>query len=70
LPPDTMSAIADGIRGMAGPDPRSGLAVVTSMDIRRYVRRIVEVDMKWLSVYSFQELGTQVRLEPVGRVSL
>jgi type III secretion protein V len=70
LPPDTMAAIANNIKDLAGDQPQPGLAVVTSMDIRRYVRRIVEVDMKWLSVYSFQELGPQVKLEPIGRVSL
>jgi type III secretion protein V len=70
LPPDTMSAISENIKDMAGNEPRPALAVVTSMDIRRYVRRIVEADMKWLGVYSFQELGPHVRLEPIGRVSL
>jgi type III secretion protein V len=70
LPPDTMGAIAGNIRRMAGDEPQAGLAVVTSMDIRRYVRRIVESEMKWLAVYSFQELGPQVRLEPLGRVTL
>jgi type III secretion protein V len=70
LPPDTMAAIADDIRTLVEEQPRTCLAVVTSMDIRRYVRRIVEAEMKWLSVYSFQELGPQVKIEPVGRVSL
>ena len=70
LPPDTMAAIAANIGRMAGGEPRPGLAVVTSMDIRRYVRRIVEPELKWLGVYSFQELGPQVRLEPLGRVTL
>jgi type III secretion protein V len=65
-----MSAISENIKDMAGNEPRPALAVVTSMDIRRYVRRIVEADMKWLGVYSFQELGPHVRLEPIGRVSL
>jgi type III secretion protein V len=69
LAPEVMTAIAGSIGALAGP-PRPGLAVVTSMDIRRYVRRMIEPQFKWLSVYSFQELGPQVRLEPVGRVSL
>jgi type III secretion protein V len=69
LPPDTMSSISVRIRTMAG-EARPGLAVVTSIDIRRYVRRIVELEAKWLAVYSFQELGPQARLEPLGRVTL
>jgi type III secretion protein V len=67
LAPDAMAGIAKRIQALAGREPRQGLAVVTSMDIRRYVRRIVESEMKWLAVYSFQELGPQVRL---GRVSV
>jgi type III secretion protein V len=70
LAPDAISSIARAVRSIAGDTPRAGLAVVTSMDIRRYVRRIVESEMAWLGVYSFQELGAHVRLEPLGRVSL
>jgi type III secretion protein V len=69
LAPDKMGAISQSILSLAG-QPRPGLAVVTSMDIRRYVRRIVEPEAKWLNVYSFQELGSQIRLEPLGRVTL
>ena len=69
LAPDVMTALATNISDIAG-EQRPGLAVVTSMDIRRYVRRIVEAETKWLPVYSFQELGTHVRLEPLGRVTM
>jgi type III secretion protein V len=41
---------------------------VTSMDIRRYVRKMIEPKLDWLRVYSYQELGTLVELRPVGRV--
>jgi type III secretion protein V len=68
MAPDNMAAIADRIAEIVGDVPRKGLAVVTSMDIRRYVRRIVEARMRWLEVYSFQELNGQVSLQPVGRV--
>jgi type III secretion protein V len=39
------------------------------MDIRRYVQRMLEPRLKWLRVYSFQELGSHAQLEPVGKVS-
>ena len=70
LAPDHISTIARRVKELAGSEPREGIAVVTAMDIRRYVRRIVESELQWISVYSFQELGPQVRVEPVGRVSL
>ena len=70
LAPDHMSQIAQRIVDIAGEAPQACFAIVTPMDIRRYVRRIIEVRLKWLNVYSFQELNGQVTLEPVGRVTL
>jgi type III secretion protein V len=70
LPPDQTGAIAQRVAALAGDAPRSAFAVVTSMDIRRYVRRIVEPRLRWLDVYSYQELGSLVQIKPVGRVSL
>jgi type III secretion protein V len=70
MAPEHVAAIARQVQELAGPRPRQAVAVVTPMDIRRYVRRIVESDSRWLCVYSFQELGAQVRVEPLGRVSL
>jgi type III secretion protein V len=70
MAPDNMSKIAQHIVDIAGELPQAGIAIVTPMDIRRYVRRIIEARLKWLNVYSFQELNGQVTLEPVGRVTL
>jgi len=70
LGPEHIGAISRRVKELAGVAPREGVAVVTSMDIRRYVRKIIEAEMKWLSVYSYQELGSQVRVEPLGRVNL
>jgi type III secretion protein V len=70
LPPDQTSAIAQRVAVLAGDAPRAAFAVVTSMDIRRYVRRILEPRLRWLDVYSYQELGSLVQIKPVGRVSL
>ncbi len=70
LPPDQTGAIAQRVAALTGDAPRSAFALVTSMDIRRYVRRIVEPRLRWLDVYSYQELGSLVQIKPVGRVSL
>ncbi len=70
LDPGHVGTISRRVRDLVGLEPRPGVAVITSMDIRRYVRRIVEADSRWLSVYSYQELGAQVRVEPLGRVAL
>ncbi|MDB5787009.1 MAG: hypersensitivity response secretion protein hrcV [Caballeronia mineralivorans] len=70
LPPDQAKFLVDSIQSFVGAVPRTGIALVTSMDIRRYVRRMIESQLGWLSVYSYQELGTHVDLQPLGRVTL
>ncbi|WP_209720407.1 FHIPEP family type III secretion protein [Duganella sp. 1411] len=70
LPPDQVQAIITRIEQIAGPAPAPLLAVVTSMDIRRYVRRMIEHKLGWLNVYSFQELGGDVDLQPLGKLVL
>jgi type III secretion protein V len=69
MPPEQTQAIAYQVNEIAEQQPsRKGVAMVCSMDIRRYVRKIVEPKLDWLRVYSYQELGTLVELRPVGRV--
>ncbi len=68
LDPEHMSAICQRVKALVDARPFGEVAVVTSMDIRRYVRRIIESECKGLDVYSYQELGNQVRVSPLGRV--
>ncbi|RDU96790.1 type III secretion system export apparatus subunit SctV [Trinickia dinghuensis] len=70
LPPDEMGRLVERILSFAGDSPRAGIALVTSMDIRRYVRRMIESRAAWLAVHSYQELGEHVELRPLGRVTL
>ncbi|RFP09348.1 MULTISPECIES: type III secretion system export apparatus subunit SctV [unclassified Duganella] len=68
LPPDQVDAIIVRLEQIAGSPPPAMLAVVTSMDIRRYFRRMIEQRLAWLPVYSFQELGGDVQLLPLGKL--
>jgi type III secretion protein V len=52
-----------------GATPQEKIALVTSMDVRRYARRMIEARLGWLPVYSYQELGEHVDLQPLGRVT-
>ncbi|KVL13712.1 FHIPEP family type III secretion protein [Burkholderia sp. MSMB1826] len=69
LEPQQVEQLLKTIEELAGSRPTERLAIVTSMDIRRYFKRMIEQRLKWLQVYSFQELGDQVDLQPVGRVA-
>jgi type III secretion protein V len=70
MPPEDAQAITERVVQITGEQPNPGLALVTSMDIRRYVRKMIEGRLGWLKVYSYQELGTLVELRPAGRVSV
>jgi type III secretion protein V len=69
LPPDEVRGLAERIGTYAKDVPPEQVALVTSMDIRRYVRRMIEAHLPWLRVYSYQELGDYVELRPLGRVA-
>lgn len=44
--------------------------LLTSMDIRRYVRRIIEMDVYDLSVLSYEELTQEITIQPMDKISL
>ncbi len=70
MAPEQMAAIGEKVVALTGEQARLGVALVTAVDVRRYVRRIIESRLRWLQVYSFNELGPDLKLEPLGRVRL
>jgi type III secretion protein V len=44
--------------------------LLTSMDIRRYLRKMIEQDLYELPVLSYQELTQEVNIQPLARVEL
>jgi type III secretion protein V len=70
LPPEDISHLVSQVTGLVGQTPQENVALVASMDIRRYLRRMLEVPIGWLPVYSYQELTDRVELEPLGRLTL
>ncbi len=49
-----------------GPTP----VILTSAEIRRYVRRLLEAEHPDLAVLSFQELTAETKLQPLGRIKV
>ncbi|MCX4161419.1 MULTISPECIES: type III secretion system export apparatus subunit SctV [Paraburkholderia] len=68
LPPDEIGHLVDNLVQLVGESPRGPLALIASMDIRRYVKRMIEARLGWLPVYSYQELGAHIDLQPIGRL--
>ena len=44
--------------------------LITPMDIRRYVRKLLELEVYDLAVLSHQELTEEITVQPLGRISL
>lgn len=72
LDPNISKRLLDVIKSLVG-DPSASTqrpVLVTAMDIRRYVRKLIEQDLYELAVLSFQELALDVNIQPLGRVEL
>ena len=44
--------------------------IIVSVDIRRYFRKMIEKDYYELPVLSFQELSSEINIQPLGRLKL
>ena len=44
--------------------------LLTSMDIRRYMRKMIEQEIYELPVLSYQELTPEINIQPLARVEL
>jgi type III secretion protein V len=60
---DILAAVGNSIASGPG-------VILTQIDIRRYVRRLVEVEFPRLAVLSFQELVPETQIQPLGRVTI
>jgi type III secretion protein V len=72
LSPDTHKKLLAGLSATIGDFTRHSMkpVVLAPMDIRRFMRKIVERDFPDLAVLSFQELSPQVNIQPLERIEL
>lgn len=73
LGPEKSKQIMDAIKKEIGvynngysPKP----VLLTSMDIRRYVKKFIKQEIKYLPVLSYQELTQDILVQPLGRIQL
>lgn len=55
--------------GTTGRSPATPPVLLTSVEIRRYVRKLIEGELYGLSVMSYQELSPDVRVQPVAQIN-
>lgn len=72
LDPDSVQLILYSMRQMIQPPPPGGQppVLLTAIDVRRFVRKLIEGEFPDLSVVSFQEIVPEIRIQPLGRVQL
>ena len=44
--------------------------IITDSEVRRFVRKLVELEFPELTVLSYQELAAELNIQPVGRISM
>ncbi len=72
LDPDSVQMIMQAMRTTIGPTPAGGQppVLLTAIDVRRFVRKLIEGEFPDLPVVSYQEIVPEMRIQPLGRVQL
>lgn len=72
LEPEITQEILTAVRNEVGnlPPTAQNPVVLTSMEIRRYFRKLVELEFPHLAVLSYQELSPDMNIQPIARISL
>lgn len=72
LEPDTAQQIVGAVKKAVGDisEKSNRPVLLTSMDIRRYVRKLIELELYDLPVLSHQELTDEITIQTLDRISL
>jgi type III secretion protein V len=72
LDPDSVQLILHAMRNTIQPTPSGGQppVLLTAIDVRRFVRKLIEGEFPELAVVSYQEIVPEIRIQPLGRVQL
>ena len=72
LDPDSVQLILHSMRNtIATPPPGAQPPVLlTAIDVRRFVRKLIEGEFPDMAVISYQEIVPEIRIQPLGRIQL
>jgi type III secretion protein V len=72
LDPDSVQLILQSMRNTITPTPLGGQppVLLTSIDVRRFARKLIEGEFPDLPVLSYQEIVPEIRIQPLGRIQL
>lgn len=61
--------LIDSVLKEVQPSPTATPVILTSMEIRRLLRKLLEREFPWLAVLSYQELSPELNIQPLARIS-
>ncbi|MEE2960961.1 MAG: type III secretion system export apparatus subunit SctV [Myxococcota bacterium] len=72
LEPEITQEMLTAVRSEVGnlPPTAQNPVILTTMEIRRYFRKLVELEFPHLAVLSYQELSPDMNIQPIARISL
>lgn len=72
LDPDSVQLILHSMRNTISPTPPGGQppVLLTAIDVRRFVRKLIESEYADMPVVSYQEIVPEIRIQPLGRIQL
>ncbi|HVY62672.1 MAG TPA: type III secretion system export apparatus subunit SctV [Planctomycetota bacterium] len=72
LDPDTARKILAAARKTLGNLPATATRpiVLTAVDVRRYLKKLLELDMPQVVVLSYQEISPLLQVQPIGRITM
>ncbi len=72
LDPAVSKKLVESVKKAVGTLPATGHlpVLLASMDIRRYLRKLIEQDLYDLQVVSYQELVPEINIQPLARIDL
>ena len=72
LEPEITQEILSAVRTEVGalPPTAQNPVILTTMEIRRYFRKLVELEFPHLAVLSYQELSPDMNIQPIARIAL
>lgn len=72
LDPDSVNLILKAMRYTITPTPPGGQppVLLTAIDVRRFMRKLIETEFPDISVISYQEIIPEIRIQPLGRVQI
>lgn len=72
LDTDSVQLILQAMRNTVVAPPPGGQppVLLTSIDVRRFVRKLIEMEYPDVSVVSYQEIVPEIRIQPLGRIQI